>query len=71
MEQPVSYSKKIDNNVVRQPSTQFMTVPITSEEVYNFPDDMLDVIHEPPFNPPVSTGRTVTPRVISTSPLKT
>jgi hypothetical protein len=56
---------------VRQPSTQFMTVPITSEEVYNFPDDMLDVIHEPPFNPPVSTGRTVTPRVISTSPLKT
>jgi hypothetical protein len=33
-----------------------MNVPFTSEEVHNFPDDMPDVIPEPPSNPPVSVG---------------
>jgi hypothetical protein len=33
-----------------------MNVPNTSEEVHNFPNDMLDVTPESPSNPPVSTG---------------
>ena len=56
VERPVSYSGGIDDNVARRPSTRLMTVPITSDEVHNFPDDMSDVIPEPPSNPPVSTG---------------
>ena len=49
VERPVSYSGEIDDNAVRRPSTCLMrTVPITSEEAQNFPDDMLDVIPDPP-----------------------